>query len=742
VRLGPRTSAAAHSIASRKIHRSQEVTPMPTVHLGTKNEPALELKQSNDMIAVRTRSRRSIARTVGTVPTPESAQLDDAVLVAEYPEAGVQVYRVPVTGGARSIDHRKTALRASPDVRFAGSVLMDPVTEEPVLYTENLFIKFIDSADPDDCLAVLRDAGLTVKEEVSYATNAYFVQMPEGSGQEVFAVAEKLLKRSDVEFCHPELIRPRARKQVFAEQWHLKRTTINGLLVDAHVNVEAAHEITRGEGTTIAVIDDGVDIEHVEFGGTGKVVAPRDATDQTDDPRPQDSFGTGPDNGDNHGTSCAGVACANGTNGASGVAPKARLMPIRLQSGLGSQREADAFKWAADHGADVISCSWGPEDGMWFNLNDPRHRQNVPLPASTRLAIDYVTTNGRGGKGCVVLFAAGNGNESVDNDGYASNPKVLAVAACNDRGKRSVYSDFGNAVWCAFPSSDFGHAPFNQPEPLTPGIWTTDRSGRNGYNVGRTTDGDAAGNFTNSFGGTSSACPGAAGVAALVLSVNPQLRWHEVKDILKRACERIDPQGGQYDASGHSPKYGFGRLNARMAAELAKPQPQSAVTVARTFDAPIPDLQTVTFALNVADAVAVEALAVDIDLRHSYIGDLVVTLEPPATTGVAAVVLHRRAGGSAKDLKKHYDAGNTPALGRFAGKSLKGIWTLRIQDAAAQDSGTLVSFGLTLSFAHPDRVAPRPALEVGKKPPTARRPRKAAARNRTAKKRVAAKKRA
>ena len=107
-------------------------------------------------------------------------------------------------------------------------------------------------------------------------------------------------------------------------------------------------------------------------------------------------------------------------------------------------------------------------------------QQVVPLPASTRLAIDYVTANGRGGKGCVVLFAAGNGNESVDNDGYASYAKVMAVAACNDRGRRSVYSDFGKAVWCAFPSNDFGHAPFNHPEPLTPGIWTTDRQGESG----------------------------------------------------------------------------------------------------------------------------------------------------------------------------------------------------------------------------------------------------------------------
>jgi subtilisin family serine protease len=184
------------------------------------------------------------------------------------------------------------------------------------------------------------------------------------------------------------------------------------------------------------------------------------------------------------------------------------------------QREAEAFKWATDNGADIISCSWGPPDGRWWNPDDPRHNQVIQLPPSTRLAIDYAVANGRGGKGCVVLFAAGNGNEPVDNDGYASYSKVIAVAACNDRGTRSVYSDFGNAVWCAFPSNDMGHPPFNHPIPLTSGIWTADRVDRDGYNVGNSADGDAAGNFTNSFGGTSSACPGAAGVAALVLSRN------------------------------------------------------------------------------------------------------------------------------------------------------------------------------------------------------------------------------
>lgn len=673
---------------------------MPTVFFGSKDEPGYGLEQSADMIAVRTRSRRSITRAVGGVPSPTSAELDDGVLVAAYPEAGVEVYRLP-TGAtaARSLSDRKAALRLDPDVRFAGGVLADPATGEPVIYTENLFIKFVDAADPEDCAAVLREAGLAVKYPVEYATNAFFVEAPEGTGQGVFEIAAALLAREDVEYCHPELIRPRSRKAIFPQQWHLKKTTVGGVAVDAHTNVEAAHQVTRGEGITICIIDDGVDIDHPEFAGAGKVVAPRDATLQTADPRPKDLFGTGPDNGDNHGTACAGVACAGGLLGASGVAPGARLLPIRLASNLGSQREADAFKWAADHGADVISCSWGPEDGRWFDPNDPRHTRKVPLPASTKLAIDYAATNGRGGKGCVVLFAAGNGNESVDNDGYASYAKVMAVAACNDRGRRSVYSDFGNAVWCAFPSSDRAWAPLGQPAPLTPGIWTIDRAGAVGYNPGSSASGDAQGHFTNSFGGTSSACPGAAGVAALVLAVNPALKWNEVKDLLRRACDRIDPQGGNYDASGHSPKYGYGRLNARTAVDLAKPAPQSGVTVSRRFDAPIPDLQTVSFALDVPDATPVTKLSVGVELLHTYIGDLVITLKAPAGTGVGPVVLHSRAGGATKNLKKTYDAATTPGLAAFAGKNCKGTWTLEIRDAASRDSGTLVSFSLSLAFA-------------------------------------------
>jgi subtilisin family serine protease len=104
---------------------------------------------------------------------------------------------------------------------------------------------------------------------------------------------------------------------------------VNGRLVDAHVEVEAAWSLSDGTGAIIVVVDDGVDIDHEEFRSSGKIVAPRDVSRQSNDPRPG--------GGNNQGTACAGVACANGQFGVAGVAPGARLIPIRLASGLGLQ---------------------------------------------------------------------------------------------------------------------------------------------------------------------------------------------------------------------------------------------------------------------------------------------------------------------------------------------------------------------------------------------------------------------
>ncbi|MCC7242418.1 MAG: S8 family serine peptidase [Acidobacteria bacterium] len=578
------------------------------VQFGGKDGRRFRLETNDDLVAIRTRDRGPVegARLSGA-----SRQLLDGLeLVTEFRDAGVEVFHVR-DGSTRTRDAVRETFTHEPAIRFAGRVLSDPAyrpgvavaavtpgaatMKEPVLYTENLFVKFVPGTTSAVARQVLAAAGLSVKRAVGYLVNAYLASAPEGTGLGVFPLALSLLREAPgIEFCHPELIRPRQLRGAFPPQWHLRPARINGERIDAHASVVSAWRRSKGRGVTIAIIDTGIDIDHEEFASAGKIVASHDATAGALDPanpRPQ-LLGH-----EKHGTACAGVACANGRKGASGVAPAARLMPIRLMSGLGSQAEADALAWAVDHGADVISCSWGPTDGDWWDSHDPAHRATVPLPDNTRLAIEYALGQGRSGKGCVICWAAGNGNESVDNDGYASHPGVVTVAACNEAGERSVYSDTGAALWCAFPSSDnelAGLHPLPEPPPMggvwhqlhprpvTPGIWTTDCSGPQGYNVGGGTEGgDLAGDYTNRFGGTSSAAPGVAGVAALVLAVNPRLRYDEVKDILKRSCDRIDAAGGRYDPlTRHSPLYGYGRVHAARAVALAAPPRRTRKTAA------------------------------------------------------------------------------------------------------------------------------------------------------------------
>ena len=111
------------------------------------------------------------------------------------------------------------------------------------------------------------------------------------------------------------------------------------------------------------------------------------------------------------------------------------------------------------------------------------------------------------------------------------------------------------------PEQRFRLLSFNHPEPLTEGIYTTDRTGKDGYNA----DGD----YTADFGGTSSSCPGVAGTVALILAANPELTWDQVREIIKETSEKIDRSGGKYDSKGHSKYYGYGRVNAEKAVKKA-----------------------------------------------------------------------------------------------------------------------------------------------------------------------------
>jgi len=535
---------------------------MYKVKFGGKKGKTIHLVESPDLVAIRTKGNQKL-EDVDMGPRSHDL-MEGATEVAAFPDASVTVRRMAKVSDESGLeaaptpsaqrDLARASLKLEPGIRFAGRVLQDAESGEVMLYTENFFLKFHDAVSEADCLALIGKYSLKVKDKLPFAPNSYFVSAKEGTGLEVFSIAEQILKEKVVEFCHPELVQERRFKSpAHPLQWHLGKTTIKDQNIDNHVNIEAAWKITKGQGVTIAIIDDGVDINHPEF--SGRIVHPYDATGNNEDPRPKLDD-------DSHGTPCAGMACAAGLQqGASGTAPESNLMPIRLRSGLGSMAEANAFAWAADHGADVISCSWGPADGDWWKPDDPLHQRSTALPDSTRLAMQYALTKGRDGLGCVILFAAGNGNEQVMNDGYCTFPGVITVAACNDSGKKSVYSDFGKAIWVCFPSGDFGYEPFKHPAPLSDGLRTTDRLGKPGYDEG---------DYINSFGGTSGACPGMAGVVALILAANPTLSQKRVKQLVRRSCRRIDPDGGKYDKSGHSIYYGYGRIDAGMAVEKAR----------------------------------------------------------------------------------------------------------------------------------------------------------------------------
>lgn len=648
---------------------------MPWVNFGRKDqtETRFELQQSNDLIVTRTFDRSSVMGSINA-KTSLGMTLADCVRVLSFPPAGVEVFRVPTE--RRSIEERKITLNGHAMIEFAGRVLVDPILKLPVVYSENLYIRFHEGVRSEDCVRLLRKQKLEVKQAFKFAPNAYFVSAPKDTGQVVFEMAQELLDRNDVLYSHPELLREREYKAISPEQWHLKpiRRGDDGQFVDA--NVEAAHQKNvTGRGVTIAIIDDAVAIDHREFDSVNsdKVVAPYDVGRKDSNPRPvpwDPSNGPIPPHWEQwHGTACAGVACANGI-GASGVAPEARLIPIRLKEPVGSMLESEAFGWAVDHEADVISCSWGPPDG-WSSF--------YPLPAHTRDAINYAVTKGRNGKGCLVFFAAGNGDESVDTDEYASYANVIAVAACNDRGTRASYSDFGRAIWCCFPSGD-SHAGS--------GIWTTDVPGPLGYNPGGSTArGDVDGWYTNQFNGTSSSCPGAAGVAALVLSVNPNLNWIEVRDILALTADKIDTPNGQYDANGHSIYYGYGKLNAAKAVEYAQRTIAPPAIAAARSPSRLPaslSLANVP-AGGIARSLSIGSAALNLRLNFAIKGNLRVTFTPPLGSDLPSTIFVQKPAAGCNHVDLKFDETNMQCLAALAGGQGQGEWQISIEEDAGGD---------------------------------------------------------
>src|SRR5947209_8502328 len=153
---------------------------MFTFRYGGKTGRRHSLATSDEHVAVRTNSRSALAGPRPFELAPLSARarevLGEFELTARFREAGVEILRTKVARARKnSRDKARAVLKKEPEVQFAGRVLVTPQAKKPVLYTENFFVKFDGDQTTSACRKILKSYGLTVKRELEYARNAFFV---------------------------------------------------------------------------------------------------------------------------------------------------------------------------------------------------------------------------------------------------------------------------------------------------------------------------------------------------------------------------------------------------------------------------------------------------------------------------------------------------------------------------------------------------------------------------------------
>jgi subtilisin family serine protease len=555
---------------------------------------------------------------------------------------------------------------------------MDDTEKGRVIPTGTLTIIFKSGVKKNERENLLAEFGLEIVNEIDYLPNGYTVKLTEDSKKNPLKISAELQQREQIEIAEFDMafkvsFQYVPADELYPRQWHLKnRGDSLGLKEGADVKAEEAWEISRGSrNITLSIMDDAVDIEHPEFNAPRKIVAPRDFGQDDTDPSP---FG----HDDNHGTACAGVAVAeeNGT-GIVGLAPGCALMPIRMHNELSDDNVVALFQYAIDNNADVISCSWSAASDYF------------PLSAKISGIIRKAATQGRRNKkGCVILFAASNRGSPLDGEkdgriflnGFAVHPNVIAVGASNSLDEHSSYSNFGPELALCAPSN--GRGSFSGKRGR--GICTTDRLGLKGYDLG---------DYTYSFGGTSSATPLAAGLAALLLSVNPELTSSEVKQCMMKTADKIDEENGQY-VDGHSPFYGHGRINAHKA--LLCEVISSKHSVENIVNKKIPDMGELDDLIMFPYEVTIKDIEISIDIRHTYRGDLRVILTSPQ--GEDYILVDRIAPGWRNDIIQIFRSTDEPELFKsIIGSSAKGEWHLKVMDMSRFIIGELRKWGLTIS---------------------------------------------
>ena len=293
------------------------------------------------------------------------------------------------------------------------------------------------------------------------------------------------------------------------QQWGLYNANYD----DIDISICGAWSYATGRGIKIGILDQGVDVNHIDL---AQNIYPL-SFDTESGTSPAKLFG-------DHGTHCAGIAAAVRNNGiqVAGVAPDAKIVSISnsLYSTPNSQlKRADGFIWAYKNGVDVISNSW---------------KSGTVHPAINE-AIADAFKYGREGKGCVIVFAAGNGGHIDVSYPANCNDKIITVGALCSNGNISYFSQTGDKLDVVAPGVDvLSTLPNNE---------------------------------TGLKDGTSMACPHVAGLAALILERNPRLTVTQVNDIIENNTKKVGPN--KYNETRKNGTwnsyYGYGLINAEQA---------------------------------------------------------------------------------------------------------------------------------------------------------------------------------
>jgi subtilisin-like proprotein convertase family protein len=545
-----------------------------------------------------------------------------------------------------------------------------------------------------DAAALARAVGAVAGPEIPYAPRHYIFRVAQPGA--ALQVAAQLASQRGVEHVEPVLKRQLAKRLVpndplFGQQWTLRNTGQNGATAGADINVTNVWDSYRGTGILVGVIDDGLLYTHPDLAANANTAIHYDYRDGDNDPKPEGTAGVnaqGNPNADSHGTATAGVIAARGNNGigAAGAAFEATLVGLRLIGGTAGDTQEGGALSHSNAVIHIYNNSWGPSDDGF-----------VKGGAGTLAlaALQNGVNTGRGGRGNIFVWAAGNGGVALDNAGYDSyNGSIytISVAALNDLGQKADYSERGACLVVSAPSGA-------EQNGRQQGTTTTDLLGDFGYNrstiaVGAVNPDELADrDYTQNYNGTSSAAPVVSGVVALMLQANPNLGWRDVQEVLIRTATQTDPTNNEWRTNKagfkFNPNFGAGRVNAGAAVALATnwanlPAMTSTASEQASLNVAVPDNDsngiTRSFDLS-ASNLRVEQAVVTVDITHANRGDLVINLVSPSGTVSPLAELHG-------DTNANYTAMTFRSTFNW-GEDSKGTWQVQISDRRAANTGTL-----------------------------------------------------